>query len=140
MSLTLERGSFTVVTGRIGAGKTTAPRRARPAPAAGEVRWNGRVLVRPDTFLVPPRCAFTPQVPRLFSEALRDNLLLGRQEHADAVAEALAAAVLDDDVSGFERGLDTLIGPRGVKLSGGQVRRRRGGCSWGRPSSSSSTI
>ena len=124
VSLTLERGSFTVVTGRIGAGKTTLLHAVLGLlPAAGEVRWNGRVLVRPDTFLVPPRCAFTPQVPRLFSEALRDNLLLGRQEHADAVAEALAAAVLDDDVSGFERGLDTLIGPRGVKLSGGQVQR-----------------
>ena len=117
-----QRGSFTVVTGRIGAGKTTLlhavlgllPRRGaleRPCP-----RPAGHLLV-------PPRCAFTPQVPRLFSEALRDNLLLGRQEHADAVAEALAAAVLDDDVSGFERGLDTLIGPRGVKLSGGQVQR-----------------
>jgi ATP-binding cassette subfamily B protein len=124
VSLTLERGSFTVVTGRIGAGKTTLLHAVLGLlPTAGEVRWNGRVLVRPDTFLVPPRCAFTPQVPRLFSEALRDNLLLGRQEHADTVAEALAAAVLDDDVSGFERGLDTRVGPRGVKLSGGQVQR-----------------
>jgi ATP-binding cassette subfamily B protein len=31
--------------------------------------------------------------------------------------------VLDDDVAGFARGLDTLVGPRGVKLSGGQVQR-----------------
>ena len=85
--------------------------------------WNGRVVDRPDTFLVPPRCAFTPQVPRLFSEALRDNLLLGRPDLPGAVAEALGAAVLDDDVAGFERGLDTLVGPRGVKLSGGQVQR-----------------
>jgi ATP-binding cassette, subfamily B, bacterial len=124
VSLTLERGSFTVVTGRIGSGKTTLLHAVLGLlPADGQVRWNGRVLERPGTFLVPPRCAFTPQVPRLFSEALRDNLLLGRPEDPGAVAEALAAAVLDADVTGFERGLDTLVGPRGVKLSGGQVQR-----------------
>jgi ATP-binding cassette, subfamily B, bacterial len=124
VSLTLERGSFTVVTGRIGSGKTTLLHALLGLlPATGEVRWNGRVLDRPATFLVPPRCAFTPQVPRLFSEALRDNLLLGRPEPPDAVAEAVRAAVLDDDVAGLERGLHTLVGPRGVKLSGGQVQR-----------------
>ena len=124
VSLTLERGSFTVVTGRIGSGKTTLLHALLGLlPATGEVRWNGRVLDRPDTFLVPPRCAFTPQVPRLFSEALRDNLLLGRPEYPDAVADAVRAAVLDDDVAGLERGLHTLVGPRGVKLSGGQVQR-----------------
>ena len=124
MSLTLERGSFTVVTGRIGAGKTTLLHAVLGLlPAAGQVRWNGRVLDQPGTFLVPPRCAFAPQVPRLFSEPLRDNLLLGRPEHPGAVSEALEAAGLDDDVAGFERGLDTLVGPRGVKLSGGQVQR-----------------
>ena len=36
---------------------------------------------------------------------------------------ALRAAVMDDDVAAFDRGLDTLVGPRGVKLSGGQVQR-----------------
>jgi ATP-binding cassette subfamily B protein len=124
VSLTLERGSFTVVTGRIGSGKTTLLHAVLGLlPGTGEVRWNGRVLDQPGAFLVPPRCAFTPQVPRLFSEALRDNLLLGRPEHPGAVAEALGAAVLDDDVARFERGLDTLVGPRGVKLSGGQVQR-----------------
>jgi ATP-binding cassette, subfamily B, bacterial len=124
VSFTVERGSFTVVTGRIGSGKTTLLHALLGLlPASGEVLWNGRVVDRPDTFLVPPRCAFTPQVPRLFSEALRDNLLLGRPDLPGAVAEALGAAVLDDDVAGFERGLDTLVGPRGVKLSGGQVQR-----------------
>jgi ATP-binding cassette, subfamily B, bacterial len=124
VSLTLERGSFTVVTGRIGSGKTTLLHAVLGLlPGTGEVRWNGRVLDQPGAFLVPPRCAFTPQVPRLFSEALRDNLLLGRPEHPGAVAEALGAAVLDDDVARFERGLDTLVGPRGMKLSGGQVQR-----------------
>ena len=124
VSFTLARGSFTVVTGRIGAGKTTLLHAVLGLlPATGEVRWNGRVLSERGAFLVPPQCAFTPQVPRLFSESLGDNLLLGRPDDPATVDEALRAAVLDDDVAGFERGIHTLVGPRGVKLSGGQVQR-----------------
>jgi ATP-binding cassette, subfamily B, bacterial len=72
---------------------------------------------------VPPHSAFTPQAPRLFSETLRDNLLLGRSDGPAALDRAVRAAVLERDVAGLERGLDTPVGPRGVKLSGGQVQR-----------------
>jgi ATP-binding cassette subfamily B protein len=125
VSLSLARGTFTVVTGRIGAGKTTllhALLGLLPCEA-GEIRWNGRVIDDPGAFFVPPRSAFTPQVPRLFSEELRHNVLLGLEDDDVAVTAALRAAVMDDDVSAFDRGLDTLVGPRGVKLSGGQVQR-----------------
>jgi ATP-binding cassette subfamily B protein len=125
VSFTLERGSFSVITGRVGAGKTTllnALLGLLPC-AAGEVRWNGRLVEDPATFFVPPRSAYTPQVPRLFSETLRENLLLGRSEHPLAVDRAVHAAVLEEDARALERGLDTLVGPRGVKLSGGQVQR-----------------
>ena len=123
-SVTLERGSFTVVTGRVGAGKTTLLHAVLGLlpHQAGDVRWNG-LVIDPSTFLVPPRCAFTPQVPRLFSESLRDNLLLGRHDDQAALDAAMRSAVMERDVAGFERGLDTLVGPRGVKLSGGQVQR-----------------
>ncbi len=125
VSFTLERGSFTVVTGRIGSGKTTllhALLGLLPADA-GEIRWNGTVVDDPSTFFVPPRSAYTPQVPRLFSESLRENLVLGRHVDDEALDDAVRAAVLDTDVLTLEDGLDTLIGPRGVKLSGGQVQR-----------------
>jgi ATP-binding cassette, subfamily B, bacterial len=125
IELQLERGSFTVVTGRIGAGKTTLLRALLgllPADA-GEVLWNDRLVADAATFLVPPRCAYTPQTPRLFSESLRDNILLGIPEREAAVAEALRLAVLDADVAGMAHGLDTLVGPKGVRLSGGQIQR-----------------
>ena len=124
VSFTLERGTFTVVTGRIGAGKTTllhAVLGLQPCET-GEIRWNDR-LVDPASFFVPPRTAFTPQVPRLFSETLRDNLHLGHADDEALIWEALRAAVMDEDVASFDRGLDTLVGPRGVKLSGGQIQR-----------------
>ena len=62
-------------------------------------------------------------MPRLFSETLRENLLLGRSGDDNALLVSVRAAVLETDVATFDRGLDTLLGPRGVRLSGGQIQR-----------------
>ncbi len=125
ISFTLPRGSFTVVTGRVGSGKTTLLRALLGLlpPDAGEVRWNGAPVAEPGVFFMPPRSAYTPQVPRLFSESLRDNILMGLPEDEADLAGALRAAVLEPDVAMLEAGLDTVVGPRGVRLSGGQVQR-----------------
>ncbi|MDQ3656341.1 MAG: ABC transporter ATP-binding protein/permease [Chloroflexota bacterium] len=125
VSFTLPRGSMTVITGRIGAGKTTLVRTLLGLllPNAGEIRWNDRAIASPDTFFVPPRSAYTPQSPRLFSESLRNNILLGLPEDAIDLPGALHAAVMERDIDTLEDGLETMIGVRGVKLSGGQVQR-----------------
>ena len=125
VNMRLNRGSFTVITGRIGAGKSTllqALLGMLPSDA-GEVRWNGDRVEDTRPFLVPPRCAYTPQVPRVFSDTLRNNILLGLPEERVDLQEAIQSAVLEEDVHTLEKGLDTLVGPRGVKLSGGQVQR-----------------
>ena len=125
INLRLERGSFTVVTGRIGSGKTTLLRvlLGLLPHYRGEIRWNGEVVSDPGTFFRPPRSAYTPQVPRLFSETLRGNILMGLPEAQVDLDAALRMGVFEQDVAGLERGLDTLVGPRGVRLSGGQVQR-----------------
>ncbi|MDQ3702165.1 MAG: ABC transporter ATP-binding protein/permease, partial [Chloroflexota bacterium] len=118
-------GAFVVVTGRIGAGKTTLLRALLgllPADG-GELRWNGHAVADAARFFVPPRCAYTPQVPRLFSATLRDNILLGLPAMDEALDQAVHDAVLEADVAGLVQGVDTLIGTRGVTLSGGQVQR-----------------
>jgi ATP-binding cassette, subfamily B, bacterial len=125
VDLTLARGSFTVITGPIGSGKTTLLRALLgllPAQA-GEVYWNGCLVTNPATFFAPPQAAYTPQVPRLFSQSLRDNILLGLPETEFDLAQSLRAAVLDADIATLENGLETIVGPRGVRLSGGQVQR-----------------
>src|SRR6266498_1047613 len=125
IDLRLERGSFTVLTGRIGSGKTTLLRTLLgllPADA-GEVRWNGTRIANPTEFFQPPRCAYTAQVPRLFSDTLKDNLLMGLpDEHVD-LAAALRLAVLEPDLARMEHGLETMVGAKGVRLSGGQIQR-----------------
>lgn len=125
ISFNLPRGSFTVITGRIGSGKTTLLRVLLGLldRDGGEIWWNGRLVDNPATFFVPPRSAYTPQIPRLFSESLRDNILLGLPEDEVDLPGAVDTAVLTPDIATLENGLDTVVGPRGVRLSGGQVQR-----------------
>jgi ATP-binding cassette subfamily B protein len=125
LSLAITRGQFTVVTGRVGSGKTTLLRvlLGLLPRDAGESWWNGTPVDDPGSFFVPPRCAYVPQVPRLFSDSLRANLLLGLLAAGLLLDGAVRAAVLELDLGSFELGLDTLIGSRGVRLSGGQVQR-----------------
>ena len=121
----VERGEFVVITGRIGSGKTTLLKTlvGLLPPDAGEIRWNGEPVAAPADFFIPPRCAYTPQIPRLLSETLRENILLGLPEDHMTLPSALHAAVLEPDVALMEKGMDTVVGPRGVRLSGGQVQR-----------------
>jgi ATP-binding cassette subfamily B protein len=143
VDLHIKRGQFVVVTGRIGSGKTTLLRALLGLlpKEAGEVGWNGERVDDLATFMAPPRAAYTPQVPRLFSETLRDNVLMGLtppsapslkgkgdrlplgEGWGESLGLALHQAVLDRDVPKLEHGLDTVVGPRGVKLSGGQMQR-----------------
>ena len=125
VDLSLARGSFTVVTGRIGSGKTTLLETILGQLPAdrGTVLWNGERVEAPNEFMVPPLCAYTPQVPVLFSETVRENVLLGLETRPEALNEAVRRAVLEPDIATLRQGLDTVVGPRGVRLSGGQVQR-----------------
>jgi ATP-binding cassette subfamily B protein len=125
VSLRIERGSFTVITGQIGAGKTTLLRALLGLLPidAGEVRWNGQLVADRATWFQPPRCAYTAQTPRLFSTTLRENIMLGLPENRFDLTDALHCAVLEPDLTALELGLETVVGPRGVRLSGGQVQR-----------------
>jgi ATP-binding cassette subfamily B protein len=121
----MDGGSFVVVTGQIGSGKSTLVKvllGLLPAQA-GEICWNGRPVIDAAAFFRPPRCAYTAQVPRLFSDPLRENILLGLPEDEVDLDGAVRASVLEVDVAALEKGLDTLVGPRGIRLSGGQVQR-----------------
>lgn len=125
IDLELVRGSFTVITGQIGSGKTTLLKTLLgllPAQS-GEIFWNRELVSDPATFFVPPRCAYTGQVPRLFSEPLRDNILLGLPEEQVDLPGAIHQAVLERDLAAMPEGLDTMVGSRGVRLSGGQIQR-----------------
>ena len=125
VDLKIPAGSFTVVTGQIGSGKTTLVQALLGVlpKQAGEIRWNGEIVEDPKSFFVPPRCAYTPQTPKLFSEKLSANILMGLPWNWDDLNRAIRLGVMEKDLPTLEDGLDTVVGPRGVKLSGGQMQR-----------------
>ena len=125
VDLKIPAGSFTVVTGQIGSGKTTLVQTLLGVlpKQAGEIRWNGTIVEDPKSFFVPPRCAYTPQTPKLFSEKLSDNILMGLPWEWDDLNRAIRLGVMEKDLPTLEDGLETVVGPRGVKLSGGQMQR-----------------
>lgn len=125
VNLDVALGEFVVVTGRVGSGKTTLLRTILGLLPAddGSICWNGELVVDPSKTLIPPRVAYTPQVPRLFSMSLEDNLLLGAEVDSVPLDESIHIATMRHDIEMMPEGLETLIGPRGVRLSGGQVQR-----------------
>ena len=125
VDITLKRGTLTVITGRVGSGKTTLLRvlLGLLPLESGEICWNGEAVQQPDQFFVPPRTAYTAQVPRLFSTTLRNNILLGLEKSDEAIYEATSLAVMDRDLEQMDDDLETMVGARGVKLSGGQMQR-----------------
>lgn len=121
----IKKGSFTVITGRIGSGKSTLLKvllGLLPAEE-GSIKWNGKPVNNPKEFFVTPYCAYTPQIPNLVSDTVKNNILFGLTEDAVDLNASLNGAVLEEDIKDLENGLDTVIGPKGVKLSGGQIQR-----------------
>lgn len=125
VDLCLPRGSLTVVTGRVGSGKTTLVRTLLGLlpRESGQIRWNGGFVADAAAFFTPPRAAYTAQTPRLFSDSLRRNLLLGAAQDVEDLSRAIDDAMLAPDVRAMPHGLETMVGTRGVALSGGQVQR-----------------
>lgn len=128
VELKVERGQLVVVSGPVGSGKSTLLRAIiglMPIDS-GTVSWNGKPVTDRAAFFVPPQCAYVAQVPRLFAESLIDNLRLGHDIGDESILRGISLAALDDDVAHLPEGLSTLVGARGVRLSGGQLQRAAG--------------
>ncbi len=125
ISFEIHRGSLTVITGQIGSGKTTLLRLLLGLlpMQSGCLYWNGHLIKDPASFFVSPCSAYTPQIPRLFSYTLRENILLGLSKDDNDIATALKMAVFEQDLATMNEGLETLVGSKGVRLSGGQIQR-----------------
>ena len=67
---------------------------------------------------------YVPQNPFLFSESIERNIRFGKQDaHFDEIKAAAQSAAVAENIEQFKEGYKTLLGERGVTLSGGQIQR-----------------
>ncbi len=125
INLRVNKGDFVVVTGRIGAGKTTLIKSILGMLPldSGKIYLNNEEVKNNSEKLTPPIVAYTSQNSNLFSDTIKNNVLLGLKDEGGKLEQAIYSAVLDRDIKNFKEGIDTLIGSKGVKLSGGQRQR-----------------
>lgn len=125
ISFEVQRGQFIAIVGRVGAGKTTLLKAILGLLPVekGKIYWNQWCISNPANFFVPPQVAYTPQVPKLLNDTIRNNILLGSTLTLEKLNAVLYEAALDKDLSQLEYGIYTTVGARAGFISGGQQQR-----------------
>ncbi len=125
-SFTLPKGSFAVVVGASGVGKSTLLKLLLGVfrPDGGELYAQTAAGKVPLTRQTRKLFAYVPQGNLLLSGTLRENLTITRPEATEAeIAEALHVSALSDVLAQLPEGLDTRLGEDGAGLSEGQAQR-----------------
>ncbi|WP_217559002.1 peptidase domain-containing ABC transporter [Streptomyces sp. GbtcB6] len=126
VSFSVPPGSFTVLLGASGSGKSTCALllAGLHTPVSGRVLVDGQDLAGLDTVGYRRSVSFVNQEARLFSGSIRDNLTWHTDRASDAdIEEAARTAGIHDTVAALPMGYDTMLGPGGAGLSGGQRQR-----------------
>jgi ATP-binding cassette subfamily B protein len=126
VSFELRRGETIALVGPSGAGKTTLVKLlvGLYRPGGGRILFDGTPHDRMDLDKLRERIGFVTQDTQLFSGSIRENLLFVRPGASDAEClEVLERAACQPLLARAEKGLDTLIGEGGVKVSGGEKQR-----------------
>ncbi len=124
VDLTLHRGEMLGVVGPSGGGKSTLVQvLLRLRFGEGEVLVDDVPLVDVDAASWQQLAAVVPQAPRLVTGTIAENIAFFRDIPHDEVVEAAKLANLADEIAELPAGFDTVLGPRGSGLSGGQSQR-----------------
>ena len=126
INLKIRKGEVVAFAGASGVGKTTLMNLLLHyyEPSQGEIRIDGSDYREYSRESLRGRIALVSQQTVLFNDTVRANIAYGRPDRGQAEVEAAArAAYAHDFITAFPEGYDTIIGERGVKLSGGQAQR-----------------
>ena len=112
IDFTMEKGSLTVLTGPVGSGKSTllSAIAGEVPDRNGAINYNGTVV-------------YVPQIAWVFSGTIRENILFGEQYEESKYNRVIKACALTQDIEKFPDCDQTIVGERGVVLSGGQRAR-----------------
>jgi len=125
ISFSASSGDFLGVMGHTGAGKSTILKLVEKfyEPQLGTVKINGIDINYYTVESIRDRIGFVSQDPFLFYGSVRDNVAYARETSDDEIRRVLEIAGAWEFVSEMADGLDTMVGDRGVMLSGGQRAR-----------------
>ena len=121
LNLTAHPGEIIGVTGPVACGKSTFGRVFLcEAPYGGSARFGGKEFSALTPRKLSATVGYLGHDPELSADTVQNNVLCGSEQDA---MPYLAAAALKDEVNAMENGLETVIGPSGARLSGGQAQR-----------------
>jgi ATP-binding cassette subfamily B protein len=126
ISFRVNRGETIAFVGPSGAGKTTLVKLlvGLYRPQRGHILYNGTPETEVDMDGLRERIGFVTQDAQLFSGSIRENLQFVRAGASDAEClDVLRQAAVQSLLARADRGLDTVIGEGGVKVSGGEKQR-----------------
>ena len=126
IDLKIPSGQILAVVGVIGSGKSTL---AQLIPRLYEVTENtlligGHPIHKIPLSILRKNIGYVDQEPYLFSATIRENIIFGNNEASKGdVNDVVKKSGLLADLNRFPKGLETVVGERGISLSGGQIQR-----------------
>ena len=126
ITLRVPKGKMTAIVGASGSGKSTLIDviMGFHDPLAGEITLDGVPLRQFDIHSYRRRIGYVPQESLLFNMTIRDNLRWAHETATDEdIQQACRLANAEEFITRFPDGYETVVGDRGVRLSGGQIQR-----------------
>ncbi|WP_185864894.1 ABC transporter ATP-binding protein [Blattabacterium cuenoti] len=127
ISFILNGGNTLVLTGKTGSGKTTVAKLLSRLydPNDGEILMNDTPIVNYNLYDYRSNIGYVPQESFIFSDSIYNNVTLGayKRIHYNSIYRIMKNVMMEEDIFDFNNGYDTIIGGKGINLSGGQKQK-----------------
>jgi len=126
VSFSINAGETVAVVGNTGSGKSSlaALLCRNYDPTSGDILIEKENLKSINLHSFRESLGYVPQDAFLFSDSIRKNLLFGKEDATEQeIIEATKNAAVYENIKSFQKGFDTVLGERGITISGGQKQR-----------------